>query len=131
MAKHKESMSFYSDGKVFAKKREHGNISGEYELLNDAVENNVRTITLKLCDKAEHLTRVKELAKLMCEKMGEQGRAFKQLLEDTLIDYKDEEVIRMLGKVKDEEPVKARKGCFQVIIGDGRKLDSEVIQLRD
>ena len=130
----KETITFYRKGFALAKTREEGNITGDYDVLENTIDKDgIRTIKLKPQDKSQHIANVKELVSAMLEKMGEEeSKAFRDLLEDTLVDYEAEEVERMLKKVKGEDkPVKARKGCFQVIIGDGRRKDAEIIQLRE
>ena len=128
----RENISLYRRGVAYAAKREGGHITGSYDVLNDETDNEgIRTIILKTQDKVKHLTIVKELAKLLAEKLGEgESKTFISLLEDTLIDYEEESILRMLDKAKKDIPVKTREGCFKIIIGDGRRKNADIIDLR-
>lgn len=126
-----ENLSLYRKGEALAAKREGGHITGEYKIEQDAVDKDgTRTIVLKPVDKTEFLKRVKELAGLLAEKMGEPKTGmFAKLVEDALIDVKDEDVERMLKRVGEGEKV-SRAHCFRLYVGDGRKKNCDLLELR-
>jgi len=130
----RESISLYRSGKALASKRAGGHITGDYEIIEDSVsEGDVRTIKLKPRDKKEFLAQMKELIELLLDKLGEtESKAFRRLLEDTLIDYDDESIMSMLKDMKEgKKPVKTSKGCFDIIIGDGRRKNTNRIIIRE
>lgn len=127
----KEHLSLYRGGFAYAATREGGHITGDYEILGDTTEEGVRTIVLKEKDTAPHLERVKKLTRVILERLGEtRSRVLRELLEDTLRDYKPEDVERVLNKiVEKKEPVKTKEGCYRIIIGDGRRKNCEVLHI--
>lgn len=129
----KEHISFYRRGVAYAAKREGGHITGDYDILKDETIEGTRTIVLKERDRKEFIQKVKELSKTLAEKLGEgESKTFIKILEDVFIDYEDEHLYKLHERVvQGKEPVKTREGCFRIIIGDGRKTSSAIIDIRD
>lgn len=129
----KESIALLRKGVAYASKREGGHITGDYDILKDETVEGVRTIVLKERDRKEFIQKVKELSKVLAEKLGEgESKTLTKILEDVFIDYEDEHLYKLHKRVVEgKEPVKAREGCFHIIVGDGRKNSSEIIDIRD
>lgn len=133
MAKVKENISVYADKKVYTNIGESKHVN-EYDLLSDTIDDEgTRTIIIKKVDKSEHLSRCKELAGLLVEKLGEgDNKLLNTMLYDTLRDYEEKDVIRMISDItKKGEPVKHREGCFKITVGDARKRNHHEIMLVD
>lgn len=131
----KENLSIYKGFVLSGSGREGEIPKHEYEIMEDKTEEGVRTLVLKEKDLTEHLSKVKELADTIAEKIGESdSKAMKALLFDALKHYWDEDIEQMYKRVVLSEkppPVKARKGCFEIIIGDGRRKNADIIKLLD
>jgi hypothetical protein len=91
----------------------------------------VRTIVLKEKGIEEYKDKVDEIVALMMKKMGETSKTVEGLLKDALIDYQPKYLDKLLKMLQKGEPVKVKEGCFKVIIGDGRRKNSEQIMLRE
>jgi len=128
----KEQIALYRRGVAYAAKREGGHITGDYDILKDETIEGVRTIVLKERDRKEFLQKVKELSKVLAEKLGEgKSKTFIKILEDVFIDYEDENLDKLYERVvQGKEPVKSREGCFHIIVGDGRKKGAAIIDIR-
>ena len=112
-----------------------GHIKEEYDLLRDeSGPDGTRTIILKKKDLPEIQRMRDELVEKLCEKLGEpkESKMIRKIILDALKDYNLTSLKRIYNKVVlGEVPVKARPGCFEIIIGDGRKKNSDIIQLRE
>jgi len=129
----KESITLYRRGVAFAAKKEGGHITGDYNILKDEIVEGVRTIVLKERDKKEFIQKVKELSRVLAEKLGEgKSKTLIKILEDVFIDYSDDALDKLHERVIwGKEPVKSREGCFHIIVGDGRKNSSAIIDIRE
>lgn len=130
--KPKEALTLYKEGFALMKREAGAHIDKEYEIVSDKTEEGTRTLVLKEKDTAEMQKRVRVLVDVIMKGLGETSKTLEKLLYDTLIDYWDESIERIYNKiVLKKEPVKARAGCFAIIIGDGRKKNAERIDLRE
>jgi hypothetical protein len=129
----KENISFYHGNLAMAGLREGEIPRHEYDVVSDKMEEGVRTIQLKERDRAAFFDKCKKLADAIAEKIGEgESKTFKALLFDALKHYWDTDIDRIYDSVvSGKTPVKARKGCFAIIIGDGRRKSADIIQLLD
>ena len=75
----------------------------------------------------------KEVVQTILKKLGEsRSKTLKKLLTDVFSDYFPESIERLHDSiVAKDKPVKQVEGCFKLIVGDGRRKDSEEIMLRD
>ena len=129
----KESISFYRSGVAYAAKEEGGHLTGQYDIQRDEVaEDGTRTIVLKPHDLTEFNAKLERLVELLMVQLKESKSSMgAKILKDTLIDYEEEDIDRMLKKMEGgKDKVTAQEGCFKIYIGDGRKKGSEEIMLR-
>jgi len=128
-----ETFTLYKKRKEALATTRIGHIEKEYDLITDEVdENGVRVIRMKPKVSTELAKLRNELADKIMEKLGETSKMLRKLLLDTLNDYNDASIKRMHRKVVlGIAPVKATKGCFEIIIGDGRKKSSDTIRIRE
>ena len=75
----------------------------------------------------------KEIVQVILKKLGEsRSGMLKKLLTDVFADYFPESIERLYEKIVLKcEKVKEKEGCYKLVIGDGRRKDSEEIMLRD
>lgn len=126
-----ETISFYRSGRAYAAKREGGHITGDYDIVSDAKdESGNRVIVLKEHDLTEHDHNLDELVNALTQKLDPTSRLFPQILRDTLVDYNDDDIMRLLAKVRKGVKVTPKEGCFKLYIGDGRKRSAEEIMIR-
>ena len=132
MPEPKESISLYRQGYAYMGKRPDGHIEKEYDIVQDETVGGVRTIVLKERDLVPRLEKVRTLANMIAERIGEgSSRVVKELLFDALKDYEDKPFDRLYRQVSKDEPIKSKEGCFKIIVGDGRKKNSTHIMLRE
>lgn len=130
-----ETITFYGGRKEALATVREGHVQKEYDIISDsAEEDGTRHIIIKEKDLSELTKMREELVDAVAEKLGEGGsKAFKQILLDSLTDYSHLDVKRMHRKVvlqKEAPPIKATRGCLEVIIGDGRRKSSDIIRIR-
>ena len=127
----KESINLYKDVAMVQKPPSEHCI--EYEILDDTTDTEGRrTIIIKPRDMAIYRQKVEEIIGLLTKQMEEQDNKIVQgLLRDVLGDYWEENLDKVLKKLKTGEPVKVKEGCFKLIIGDGRRKNHEEIILRE
>lgn len=129
-----ESITLYSrKGEALAGRREGGHIDKEYQLIEDTLgEDGTRTIILKPKDMMEFKAKIDKLVDLLLEKMGEPKTGqFAKLLKDTLRDYRENNIDKLIAKVEKGEKVSTSDRCFHVIVGDGRRKGADLITIRD
>lgn len=128
----RESISLFKDRALLGKGRS-PHIDKEYEILEDKLEGDIRTIILKERDLKPYWNKVQKLVDIIADKMGEgESKAFKGLLFDALKDFEEKHFEKLYKQVTEgERPVKVREGCFKLIVGDGRRGDSWHIMLRE
>lgn len=133
MPEPKESISLYRQGYAFMGKDPEGHIVMEYDIVRDDTVEGVRTIVLKERDLKPLHDRVRELAGVITERIGESGsKVVRNLLFDALRDYEPRLIDKLYQRIVVKgEPVKPREGCFKIIVGDGRRKDSTHIMLRE
>jgi len=127
-----ETFSLYKEGRAFSAKKEGRHLIGDYDIVSDATDaEGNRIITLKPHDLSGHLKNLDKLVDLLSKKLDPDSKLFPKLLRDTLVDYSEKDIERMLNKVeKKKEKVSAQEGCFKIYIGDGRRKKSEEIMIR-
>lgn len=132
MAEPYETISLYKDKRAFASKKEGGHLTGDFDILSDKVDSEGnRIITLKPHDLSEHKRKLAKLVELLVHELDPKSKLLPKLLLDTLIDFPEDAIARMLNKVeKGKEKVTATEGCFKIYIGDGRRKSSEEIMVR-
>jgi hypothetical protein len=98
-------------------------IDGEFEVLEDVTtEDGLRKITLKKKDLAVQRQKLDKLVTSLLKALHEEdSKLAKDILEDHLRDYEEKSIDKMQKMVDEGKPVKKREGCFNIIIGDGRK----------
>ena len=129
-----ESITLYpKKGEALAGRREGGHIDKEFQLIGDVVEDDgTRVITLKPKDMTEFKAKIDKLVGLLLEKMGEPKTGqFAKLLKDTLRDYREDNLDKLIAKVEKGEKLSTSDRCFHVIVGDGRRKGADIITIRD
>jgi len=128
-----ETITLYKKrGEALASRDPGDTVDNEYEILSDTIgEDGTRILQLKPKDLTELRKVTQEVVNAIAEKIGEgKSKAFKALLFDVLKSYRHQDIYRMHRKLaKEGIPVKVSKACFEVIIGDGRRKNSEIIRL--
>jgi len=129
----RESISFYSRGKVFCGKGHSTHIDQEYELVEDKTKEGVRTIVLREKDRTGLIEKARKLVDTIAEQIGEgESKAVKAILFDEFKDYAEEYLDQIYKRITvKKEPVKTQEGCYKLFIGDGRKKDSIEIMIRN
>jgi len=128
----KEGFSIYRDGTVYQSRGRSDHIDKEYNLLKDESFEGVRTIVLQEKDLTTQREKARKLADLMADKIGEGGsKALKEMLYDIFKDYFEENLDKLIRRIEKGEPVRAKEGCFKIVVGDGRTKKSEHIMLRE
>ena len=129
----RETITLYREGAALVTTKEGGIAEKEYEVVEDREDNGDRVITLKRIDRSATVSKVKTLAAAIAKGLGDpRSRTLKGLLQDLLIEYWDEDIDSMYERVVVKgEPVKAREGCFKILIGDGRRKDAGEIMIRE
>ena len=91
------------------------------------------TIVLKPRDMKEIKRKLNKLVNTLAVKLNEpDSKVVKGILKDKLSEFWDEDVEELYNKVVVEnQSVKAKEGCFKIIIGDQRRKNSDAIMLRD
>lgn len=128
-----ETFSIYTKGHVLLSKGG-GHVDKELDVLSDTTtEDGIRTLVIKPADVSKAQSEISELVELIAERLGEkESKHFKEILRDSLKDCRNSDITRMLKKVRvGKEPIKAHKGCYRVLIGDGRSKNSDFIRIRD
>ena len=128
-----ETFTIYSRKKEVLLSKTGDHIDKEYHLESDTMaEDGTRTIIMKPKDLTELERKKRELALAIAKSLGEEkSKLLKELLYDALRDYQHKEIEEMHKKVLEKkEAVKTRPGCFRIIIGDGRRKNCGVIDLR-
>ena len=131
-----ETITFYKGRKEALATSRVGHLEKEYDILSDTIEEDVRVLRIKPKDLSEINKLREELTEVIAEKLGEgTSKTFKAILSDTLTEYDKASIKRMYKKLIEAKgevpPVKATKGCFEIIIGDGRRKKSEIIRIRE
>lgn len=128
-----ETITLYKERKEALASTRVGHVEKEFNLISDEVgEDGVRVIRMKPKDLTE-LNKIKnEVVDAIAKKVGDEGKVFKKILLDTLGDYNESSIRRIHSKVVlGKVPVKASPGCFEIIIGDGRKKTADIIRIRE
>lgn len=130
-----ENVTLYKGKKEALASTREGHLEKEYNIVADVTDKDgVRTVVLKLKDLSELVAKKKELVEVVAKALGEgRSKVFKEILLDSLGDYKSKDIERIHRKLvieKRDLPIKAVKGCYEVIIGDGRRKDSDIISIR-
>jgi len=107
-----------------------GEIKNEYDVVEDSEdEDGIRTIKIKVSQRGrEAAVERRELVNALLEALGEKdSKAFSALLEN-VINVTGSEVIRDWYKsvVVEKQPVKTKKGCFEIVVGKGRRLTDRI-----
>jgi len=128
----KEDFSVYRDGTVYQSKGRSDHIAKEYTLVRDETYQGHRVIELQEKDLTTLQEKAKRLANLIADKIGEgKSKTVKDILFDVLKDYFEKSLDQLLKKIEKGEPVRAKEGCFKIVIGDGRTKKSDHIMLRE
>ena len=108
-------------------------IEKEYNVVRDETdEEGMRTIVLQEKDLTPLREKARKLADVVAANIGEgDSKILRELLFDVFKDYYEKTIDKLLKMIAEGKPVKVREGCFKVIIGDGRRKNSEEIMLRD
>ncbi len=118
----------------------YSNLEGERHSVADYIvdsdetkEDGKRVLVLAPRPMEDTSQKTKELVRVMLKRLGEpRSRTLKRLLSDVFVDYFPEAIERLYDKIVVKgEPVKEKEGCFRLIVGDGRRRESEEIMLRD
>ena len=133
MADPYESISLYRKGQALTGKGDSPHIDKEYMILKDETAEGVRTIMLQEKDLTQFREKARKLAGVLAERIGEgESNVVKELLFDVLKDYEERKLDELYRQVVEKgEPVKAKEGCYKLIVGDGRTRKSEHIMLRE
>lgn len=125
-----ESISFEKDV-AYSGKSNTEHIDKEYTIVSDSVnDNGERVIILKERDLGAFYKKIDELVDLIMTSLGETSPVLKGILLDHFHEYKEKTIDSITKKLKKGASVKAKEGCFKIIIGDGRRKNSEHIMLR-
>jgi len=124
MDKFKETLEITQSGKVESMHNENGEIVMEYEIVSDETDSSgERTIKIKPSPRDAEVKRKRnELVNTLLQRLGEKdSKAFSALLENAIRQY-GYNIVEELHKrvVAQQQPVKAKKGCFELVIGKGR-----------
>lgn len=131
-----ETITFYKGRREALASSREGHVQKEYDIVSDSVEEDgTRRLVMKERDLSELNEMKEELVDAIAESLGEGGsKTFKQILLDSLGDYKHSDIKRMYRKVISQKKaplIKATPGCFEIIIGDGRRKNSDIIRIRE
>ena len=99
-------------------------IKAEYDIVSDTTnDEGIRTITIKPSSRNSiFLNKRKELIEELLNRLGEKSDGnFAMLLENVINQYGFDLVEEFHKKVvTQKEPVRAQKGCFEIVIGKGK-----------
>ena len=130
MDKFKETLEITQSGKAVSMQNEDGEIKTEYEIISDETNDvGERTIKIKPSSRNTEIKRKRnELVDILLQKLGESdSKAFSMLLENTIKQYGYDVIEELhMRVVAQQQPVKAKKGCFELVIGKGRGRFSHI-----
>ena len=134
--KAKEYLTLYSKGlATFHKigRDEEAEMHGaDYSIIKDEISpDDTRTIVVKKRDATERQRKLNKIIETILKQLGEgESNLLRKLLKDATLDYYDETIDELYEDVVTKgKPVKAREGCFKIIVGDGRRRRHHEIQL--
>ena len=126
-----ESISFEKDI-AYSGKSNTRHIDKEYAIVSDLInDNGERVIILKEKDLTGFYDKISELVNLIMASLGETSPVLKGLLNDYFHEHREKTIENIIRKLNKGASVKAKEGCFKIIIGDGRRKNSEEIMLRE
>ena len=122
--KFKETIEIRENKTAYSTTNETGEIKIEYQLINDTTDiDGIRTVKLKPSTRNSSIQeKRKELVQELLKGLGEKdSKAFAGLLENAINSHGFEIIEELHQKVVDKkEPLKTRKGCFEIVIGNGK-----------
>ena len=137
MAKEKheqqEHLMLHKDGRVLQTLPNNPDHTIDFEIVEDTTdEEGIRTLRIQKTDTTEFDTKRKKLITRLLEALGEpRSRILRKLLDDVLIEYWPDSLDDLYQRVVVRgEPVKAKEGCFKLVVGDARRADHCEIMLR-
>lgn len=129
----KETIHITEKGTAYSQLEGERHSNADYVVVSDVMgEDGQRTVVFAPHPEDTSQKR-EEIVKAILKSLGEsRSKSMRKLLNDVFADYFPEAINRIYEKVVlGKLPVKAKEGCFKLIVGDGRSKEHEEIMLRD
>lgn len=125
MRKYEETIQFRDDKTAESTNNATEEINHEYDVIDDTVEEDgTRVIRLKVSQQSkEAVEQRRQLVETLLVALGEEeSKAFRGLLENVMGVTGAVQVKELHQRVvKEKQPVKTSKGCFEIVVGKGRR----------